>query len=138
MHKEITENRKETRKLKGKRSRLKEEINEKQNQHSTLSAETTQLWQNIGENNKEILASNHRIDMLYQDLTSFKTDYASRQTSKRLLVHRRGDLKTRNEKFKNTLSELQQSHTDLKEVQNEQKTQLKNLHKSLERRSLQK
>jgi len=138
MHKEITENRKEIRKLKGKRDRLREEIDEKQNQHSTLSKEATQLWQNIGENSKEIHASNQRLDLLYQNLTSLKTDYASRQTSRRLLVHRLGDLKTRNEKFKNTIPELQQSHTDLKEVQKEQKTQLKNLHKSLEHRNLQK
>ena len=137
MRNEISENRKEMGKLRRKHDRLAKELEVKQTEHGNFSDETTQLWQNIGENSKEIRDSSQRLDLLYQELTSLKTDYARKHTSKKLLVRRQSELKARKEKFTNTLAELQQSLSDLQGVQKDQRTQLKNLHKSLERRNLQ-
>ena len=138
MRKEIDENLKGTRQLKRKREGLSKEIEAKQNEHNILANETTQLWENIGENSKEIRETEQQLDRLYQELADLKADYARKQTSKRILLHRLNDLKARKERFVSTLEELEKSFTDLKEVQKEQKTQLNNLQKSLERRGIQK
>jgi len=138
MRNEIDENRKRTRQLKGKQERLLSEIDAKQAEHDILANETTQLWGNIGENSKDIRETEKQLDRLYQELADLKADYARKQTSKKVLLHRLNDLKTRNERFVATLEELEKSSIDLKEVQREQKTQLSNLQKSLERRNVQK
>ncbi len=138
MRKEISENRKDMRKLGRKHDQLVGELEIKQTEHANLSDETTQLWENIGENSREIQDSSQRLDSLYQELTSLKTDYARKQTSKKLLVRRQSELKARKEKFTTTLAELQQSLSDLQGVQKDQRAQLKNLHKALEKRNLQK
>ncbi|MFQ6068579.1 MAG: chromosome segregation protein SMC [Candidatus Bathyarchaeia archaeon] len=137
MRTEIDESRKRTQRLKRKRERLLKEIEAKQVEHDTLANETTQLWENIGENSKEIRETEQHLDRLYQELADLKADYARKQTSKRILLHRLNDLKTRKERFTTTLKELEKSFADLKEVQKEQKTQLNNLQKSLERRIIQ-
>jgi len=138
MGNEIEENRKQRRRLKGKQEQLLKEIEEKQVAHNVLAEETTQLWENIGKNSKEIRETERQLDRLYQELTDLKTDYARKQTSKKVLQRRLKDLETRKARFTANLEELEKSFTDLKEVQNEQKTQLNNLQKSLERRNLQK
>jgi len=138
MRVEIDDNRKRLQQLKRKRERLLKEIEAKQSEHHVLANETTQLWENIGENSKEIRETERQLDRFYQELTDLKTDNARKQTSKKVVLHRLNDLKTRKERFVTTLQELENSFNDLKEVQEDQKTQLKNFRKSLVRRSLQK
>ncbi len=138
MRKEIIENRKETRRLKRRKERLLKEIEVQQVEHDALANETTQLWEGIGENSREIRETERHLDRLYQELADLKAEYARKQTSKKVLAHRLSDLKSRKERFVGTLGELEKSFGDLKEVQKEQKTQLGNLQKSLERKMLQK
>lgn len=138
MQAEISENRKRMQQLKRKRERLLKDFDAKQAEHDILSSETTQLWGDIGENSKEIRETERQLDRLYQELADLKADYAQGQTSKRILLHRLNDLKTRKERFTVTLEELEKSFADLREVQKEQKTRLNSLQKSLERRIIQK
>ncbi|MCK4477177.1 chromosome segregation protein SMC [Candidatus Bathyarchaeota archaeon] len=138
MRMEISENRKRMQQLKRKREQLLKDFDAKQAEHDILTSETTQLWGDIGENSKEIRETERQLDRLYQELADLKADYAQGQTSKRILLHRLNDLKTRKERFAVTLEELEKSFGDLKEVQKEQKTRLNNLQKSLERRIIQK
>ena len=138
MRMEISENRKRMQQLKRKREQLLKDFDAKQAEHDILTSETTQLWGDIGENSKEIRETERQLDRLYQELADLKADYAQGQTSKRILLHRLNDLKTRKERFAVTLEELEKSFGDLKEVQKEQKTRLNSLQKSLERRITQK
>jgi len=138
MRNEIIENRKTMQQLKRKQERLSKEIETQQVEHDALATETTQLWEDIGENSKEIRETERQLDRLYQELADLKADYARKQTSKKVLIHRVNDLKSRKERFNATLAELEKSFNDLQDVQKEQKNQLDNMQKSLERRSLQK
>ncbi len=138
MKNEISENRKRMRTLKPQRERLLKEIETKQTEHNTFAKETTQLWENIGENSKGIRETGQHLDNLYQELTNLRSEYASRQTSIRILQHKLSELKNRKERFTNNLADLEKSNSDLQEVQKQQKAQLKSLEKALERRILQK
>ncbi|MGB9134881.1 MAG: chromosome segregation SMC family protein [Candidatus Bathyarchaeia archaeon] len=138
MRKEIVENRKTTEHLKRRKEQLLSELEDQKSKHDTLAAETKHLWENIGENSKEIREAEQQLDKLYQELGELKADYARKQASKKALVHRLSDLKTRRERFGVTLEELGKSFNDLGALQMEQKTQLSELHKSLERKIVQK
>ncbi|MFP3985234.1 MAG: AAA family ATPase, partial [Candidatus Bathyarchaeia archaeon] len=135
---EIIENRKFMRQLKNKKEQLLKEIEIQQSEHDILANETTQLWESIGENSKEIRQTERHLDRLYQELADLKADFVRKQSSKKVLTRRLNDLKTRKERFEITSKELEKSFHDLGEVQKEQKTQLDNLQKSLERKALQK
>jgi len=120
------------------RNHLTKEINAKQSQHDALVSETTQLWANLGENSKRIREIEQRLDKLYQNLVTLRSEHAQSQTTVRMLTHRLEDLNTRKERFTVTLGELNKSLTDLDEVQKEQKTRLKSLQQALDRRMAQK
>jgi chromosome segregation protein len=138
MRTEIAENRKRIRQLKRKQARLSAEIDAQQLEHDALASETTQLWENIGKNSKDIRETERQLDRHYQELADLKADYARKQTSKKVLVHRMNDLKTRKDRFLATREELEKSLKDLTQVQKEQRKQLDNLQKALLQRGLQK
>lgn len=138
MRKEIIDNRKTTERLKRRREQLLKKVEEQQAKHEVLATETKHLWENIGENSKEIRETELHLDRLYQELSELKADYARKQASKKTLAHRLSDLKARGERFRGTLEELEKSFNDLRGLQKEQRTQLSNSQKSLERRILQK
>ena len=138
MYKEIIENRKATGQLKRRREQLLKEVEEQQAKHDVLATETKHLWENIGENSKEIRETELQLDRLYQELAELKADYARKQVSKKTLAHRLSDLKARRERFGSNLEELEKSFNDLRGLQKEQRTQLSNSQKSLERKILQK
>jgi chromosome segregation protein len=135
---EIIENRKRMQQLERRKEGLSKEIETQQGEHDALANETTQLWESIGENSKEIRETERQLDRLYQEISDLKADYAQKQTSKKVLVHRLSDLKSRRDQFDSTLKELEKSFTDLSEVQKDQKAQFTNMQRSLERKSLQK
>jgi chromosome segregation protein len=138
MRKEIIDNRKATGQLKRQREQLLKEVEEQQAKHDVLATETKHLWENIGENSKEIRETELQLDRLYQELAELKADYARKQASKKTLAHRLSDLKARRERFGSTLEELEKSFNDLRELQKEQRAQLSNSQKFLERKILQK
>ncbi len=138
MHREIAENRKTTEQLKRKREKLLKEVEDQQAKHDALATETKHLWESIGENSREIRECEQHLDKLYQELAELKADYAQKQTSKKVLLHRLTDLKNRRQRFATSLEELEKSLNDLNGIQKEQKKQLTEQQKSLERKALQK
>jgi len=135
---DVTANRKSLGQFKREQNRLLKEINTKQSQHDALVSETTQLWANLGENSKRIHEIEQRLDKLYQNLVALRSEHAQSQTTVKMLTHRLEDLNARKERFTATLGELNKSITDLNEVQHEQKTRLKSLQQTLDRRIMQK
>jgi chromosome segregation protein len=135
---EISENRKNLRPLRQEHNRLTRAIAAKQKRHDALGNETTQLWRNLGENNKRIRQLEQRLDKLYQDFITLKSRNTQSLTTVRMLSRRSDDLKARKQKFASSLSELNKSVLDLSEVQKEQRARLKTLQQTLERRIMQK
>jgi len=135
---EITENRKEIRKLKRMHDSISETIGTKQSQHDALQTETAQLWANLGENSEKIRQVEQQLDRLYQNLADLQTDQVQSQTTIRVLSGRLQDLNARKDRFASTLNELKTSLKDLQSVQEEQKTRLKSLQRTLDQRIIQK
>jgi len=132
--KEIQENHLKTRRLKHKCKRISKDVTEKQAKHDALAENVTQLWKNLGGNSEKIRKIDQKLDGQYQRLTHFRSENAK---SREAIKIRRGRLRTltkRKERLAETLSDLEKSLDELKKVQKEQKTQLKNLKQMLERR----
>ncbi len=134
----VDENRILLDKSKRERERLAKEAADKQSRHDALVQETSQLWSNLGENSKRIGEIERQLDKLYQSLVGLKSQNAQSQTTARMFSNRLEDLNTRKARFASTLNELHKSVSDLGEVQKEQKTRLKNLQQTLERKLVQK
>jgi chromosome segregation protein len=138
IRKEIHENRLKIRKLRSDYEEFFRQIEAKQAEHDALAAETAQLWDNLGENSKKIREIEQQISNYNKKLVYLRSEYAKNQTAIKIRTRRLNDLKDRKEKFASTLGELEKSLAELEKVQREQKTQLKNLERMLERRIAQK
>jgi len=135
---EIRENRLKIRQLRSAYEGNSNQITSKQAEHDALAHETTQLWENLGENSKKIRENEQQLDNHYKRLTYLRAEHAKSQTAIQIRTRRLNDLNDRKEKFATTLSELEKSLAELQKVQKEQKIQLKNLERMLERRIAQK
>jgi chromosome segregation protein len=138
MGKEIIENRRQLEVLKRQKERLSKEIEAKQERHTALASETTELWKNMGENNGRIQEIERSLDGLYDNLMDLRTEHARSQTTVKIILRRLEDLNSRRTRFTTTLEELDKSLSGLEEVQEEQKKQLKSLEQTLEKRIAQK
>jgi chromosome segregation protein len=134
---EIRENRQKIKHLKIEHDKILSEINEKQAEHDALAQETAQLWDNLGENSKRIREIELGLDNDYKRLAFLRSEYTKSQTAIKIRAKRLRDLNERKERFAGTLTELEKSFIELEKVQKEQKSQLKNLEKTLERRKTQ-
>jgi len=135
---EIRENRLKIRKFRGGHKKLQSQISAKEAEHETLAQETAQLWGGLGENSKEIRAIELQVDAHYKRLAFLRSEYLKDQTAVRLSSRRLRELNERKARFATTLSEIENSLAELDKVQKEQKTQLKNLERTIERRTAQK
>jgi chromosome segregation protein len=135
---EIRENRLKIKKAKKEYEKISSQINEKQSEHDALLNEAAQLWENLEENSKKIREIEKKLDDYYGKLTYLKSENAKSQTAIKIRNRRLRDISNRRVKMATTLSELEKSLLELEKVQKEQKTQLKNLEKTLERRIAQK
>jgi len=138
IRKEIHENRLKIKKLNNEHQQLSTLITEKQAQHDSLATETAQLWENLGENSKKIRETELKLDNHYKHLAILRTEHVKSHTAIKIRTRRLHDLKDRKERFALTSSELEKSFLELEKVQKEQKMQLKNLERMLERRTAQK
>jgi len=138
IRKEIHENRLKIKHLRNEYEQISKQINEKQAEHDVLVSETADLWEKMGENSKRIREIEQQLDNHYKRLASLRSDQAKGHTSVKIRARRLKDLNDRGEKFTSTLNELEKSFSELEKVQKEQKTQLKNLERMLERRIAQK
>ncbi len=138
IRKEISENRLKIRKSRSEHEGISNQIGGKQSEHDGLAQEAAKLWDSLGENSKRIREIELQLANDYKRLTSLRSEYAKSQTAIKIRTRRLKDLSDRKERFGATLSELEKSFTELEKVQHEQKAQLKNLEKTLERRIAQK
>ncbi len=114
------------------------QISDKQSEHDTLAQEAARLWNDLGENSKKIREIELRIDSDNKRLLFLRSEYVKNQTAIRSREGRLKDLSNRKDRFAGTLSELDGSYQELEKVQKDQKTQLKELERALERRIAQK
>jgi len=135
---EIRENRLKIRRLRSEYERIISQINAKQAEHDALAQEAAQLWESIGENSKKIREIEIQLDKDYKRLAFLRSEHAKSQTAIKVRERRLRDLNERKERFASTLGELGKSLAELIKVQKEQKIQLKNLKRMLERRIAQK
>jgi chromosome segregation protein len=138
IRKEIHENRLRIRKLRGDYEEISSQITTKQAEHDALASETAQLWENLGENSRKIREIEQQISNCNKRLAYLRSEHVKNQTAIKIRIRRLNDLKDRRERFTSTLAELEKSLVELEKVQREQKTQLKNLERMLERRIAQK
>ncbi len=135
---EIHQNRLNIRRQRAEFEALQTELTAKKAEHEALAQETAQLWGNLGDNSKktreievQIGAQNKRLSVLRAEFTKSKTFI--KDSSGRLR-----ELGARKERLTTTLAEVETSLAELDKVQKEQKIQLKNLEKNIEKRQLQK
>jgi len=138
IQKEIRQNRLRIRQLKREYEEILNQINEKQAEHDALAGEAAQLWENLGENSKRIREIEFKLDGDNKRLAFLRSEYLKNQTAIKVGARRLKDLNDRKGRFAGTRSELEKSFSELEKVQKEQKTQLKNLERMLERRIVQK
>ncbi len=138
IQKEIHENRLRVRQLRNESEGVLSQKDQKQADHDALAKETVQLWENMGENSKKTREIELNLDRDYKRFALLRSEYAKSQTAIKVRARRLIDLNARKDRFSSTLSELEKSFSELENVQKEQKNQLKELEKSLERRIAQK
>jgi len=137
IRKEIRENRLRIRQSRNEYDRISDQTNQKQAEHDALAQETAQLWENLGVNSKRIREIELKLEDDYKRLSSLRSDYSRNQTAIRVRSRRLKDLGDRKTRFSGTTNELEKSFIELEKVQKEQKTQLKNLERTRERRMAQ-
>jgi len=138
IRKEINENRTRIRKQRSEHQSIQEQISGKEVEHDILAKEATRLWDSLGENSKRIREIELILDNDYKRLAMLRTEHAKSQTAIKIRTRRLKDLSERKDRFAGTLGELEKSFSELEKVQKEQKSQLKNLERMLERRIAQK
>ncbi|NIR86636.1 hypothetical protein GWO13_03320, partial [Candidatus Bathyarchaeota archaeon] len=110
---ENAENRKKIRKLKRLHDRLSEMIRTKQSRHDAIQNETTQIWENLGENSEKIRQIEQKLDKLYKNLMDLRNDNTKSKTTTRVLSGRIHNLNARKDRFASTLDEMKKSLKDL-------------------------
>jgi chromosome segregation protein len=138
IHKEIRENRLAIRQLKGENDKLQAEMTAKQTEHDSLASETATLWGDLGENSKKSRGLQVQIDDHFKRLAYLRSEYGKVKNEMQLNGGRLRELNSRRERFTQTLKEVENSLIALDNVQKEQKTRLKELEKTIERKNLQK
>jgi chromosome segregation protein len=134
---EIRENRTSIKRLRNEYDHILNQINTEQAEHDVLAQETTQLWESLGENSKKIREIELGLDNNYKRLTFLRSEYIKNQTAINLRTRRLKDLNERKQRFATTLAELEKSFSELEKVQKDQKAQLKDSEKTLERKIVQ-
>jgi chromosome segregation protein len=135
---EIRENRLAIRKFKTENDTLQSQLTGKQTEHDALAQESAQLWGDLGENSKKTREIQLQIDNHYKRLAYLRSEYAKSQNALQLNNGRLKELNSRKERFTQTLTEIENSVNELDKVQKEQKAQLKNLERTIERKKIQK
>ena len=138
LQKEIRENRLKIRSFRSELEKLKVLLAEKQAAHETLAKETAQLWEGLDGNNQQIRALDNQTEEHLKRLAYLRSEYKQDKAALRLCAGRIKNLNVRKEKFQTSQVEIEKSLSELEQVQRDQKTQLKNLENTIERKKLQK
>jgi chromosome segregation protein len=138
IRKEIQQNRLRIRKQRVEFDELQAQITAKATEHDALAQETAQLWGNIGENSKKTREIELHIESYNKRLAFLRSEFTKGKTFIKASSGRLRELGARKERFAATLAEVETSLNELDKVQKEQKIQLKNLEKTIEKRQGQK
>lgn len=135
---EIRDNRLKIRSYSNEYEKLNAQLAQKQAEHDTLAKETAELWEGMGGNNQQIRAIQTEIGEHVKRLAYLRSEYTKDKEALRLRSGRIKGFNVRKEKFKTSLIEIEKSLSELEQVQRDQKTQLKNLQNTIERKLVQK
>jgi chromosome segregation protein len=135
---EIHDNRTRIKTFRSEHGELSNQIIEKQAEHDALAKEAVQLWESLGENSKRIREIELALDNDRKRFAYLRSEQIRSQTAMKIRLRRLKELGERKQRFATTFSEFEKSRVELEKVQQEQKTQLKNLERTLERRIAQK
>jgi len=135
---EIRDNRLKIRAFRSEYEKLKIQLEEKQVQHENLAKETAQLWEGLDGNNKKIQALDSQMESYVKRLAYLRSEYKQDKAALRLCLGRIKSFVVRKEKFISSQAEIEKSLSELEKVQRDQKTQLKDLENTIERKKLQK
>jgi chromosome segregation protein len=138
LRKEIHQNRLSVRKQRAEFEELQTQITTKATDHDSLAQETAQLWANIGENSKKTREIELHIENHNKRLAFLRSEFTKGKTFIKASSGRLRELSARKERFTISLAEVETSLAELDKVQKEQKIQLKNLEKTIEKREAQK
>ncbi len=138
IRKEIHENRLRIRSFKSEQERLQMQITDKTTEHEALAQETAQLWGGLGDNSRKIRAVETQIENFVRRLAFLRSEYKNDKTALRLSSGRLKNINVRKERFNSNLAEIETSLIELDKVQKDQKAQLNNLERSIERKTVQK
>jgi chromosome segregation protein len=138
MHDEIRRNRLNIRRLRADLEGMQTQISARETEHSSLAQETAQLWNNLGENSKKTREIELQIDGHNKRLAFLRSEFTKAKTFVKASSGRLRELGARKERFTTTLAEVETSLAELEKVQKEQKVQLRNLEKAIDKRSAQK
>ena len=135
---EIRDNRLKIRSYNNEYEKLNAQLSQKQAEHDTLAKQTAELWEGMGGNNEQIRALQTEIGEHVKRLAYLRSEYTKDKEALRLRSGRIKGFNVRKEKFKISLIEIEKSLSELEQVQRDQKTQLKNLTNTIERKLVQK
>ena len=138
LQKEIRENRLKIRRFRSDHEKLKLLLLQKQMEHEELANETSQLWEGLDGNNKQIQTLSSQIESHVKRVAYLRSEYKQVKAALRLCTGRIKNLTVRKEKFIASQAEIEKSLFELEKVQRDQKAQLKNLEQTIERKKLQK
>jgi chromosome segregation protein len=134
---QIRQNRLNIRKQRAEYEILNAQVTAKQAEHEALAQETAQLWANLGDNSKKTHEIEAQIEVRNKRLTFLRSEFSRSKTFIKASSGRLRELSARKERFTTTLAEVEKSLAELDAVQKEQKVQLKNLEKNIEKRTSQ-
>jgi chromosome segregation protein len=138
LQKEIRENRLKIRQFRNEYEKLKVQLAEKQTQHEALAKETGQLWEGLDGNNQQIRSLSTQIESNVKRLAYLRSEYKQDKAALRLCNGRIKNINVRKEKFVVSQAEIEKSLIELEQVQRDQRSQLKNLELTIERKKIQK
>jgi chromosome segregation protein len=137
LRKEIQQNRLNIRRQRAEFDALQAQIAAKATEHDGLAQETAQLWANLGENSQKTREIELGIENHNKRLAFLRSEFTKGKTFIKASSGRLRELSARKERFTATLAEVEKSLSELDNVQREQKVQLKNLEKIIEKRQSQ-
>ena len=135
---EIHQNRLSIRKQRLEFVALQTQMSAEETEHTALAQETAQLWENLGENSKKTREIGLQIGGHNKRLGFLRSEFTKSKTFVKASSGRLRELSARKERFTATLAEVETALVELEKVQKEQKIQLKNLEKTIEKRIAQK
>lgn len=138
LRKEIQQNRLNIRRQRAELDHLQAQISTKEADHEALAQETSQLWGHIGENGEKAREIEAQIGVHNKRLAILRSEFTKSKTFIKANAGRLRELSARKERFSITLAEVEASLAALDKVQREQKIQLKDLEKIIDKRTMQK